>query len=131
LARVSQHHLTLHGNYQRWDVIFLQNCCYKLQPRKCLGLDGATIIISTSKDGEKTSKFHNFFMFFSFLKQFSKLWNFATKKISQIYCCKGCNFLSMCIIKRIKCIWILEIKALQWGGKKDLKISSKKKEGEK
>jgi hypothetical protein len=116
LAKVSQHQLILHGDYQRWDVVFLQKCCCKLQPRKCLGLDVANLIISISKNGEKISNFHNF-SFFSFSKNQSPSCEiFPQNKIPRIYCCKGCTFLSMCIINWIKCIWILEIKALQWGG---------------
>lgn len=85
MARVSQHHLTLHGNYQRWDVVFLQKCSYKLQPRKCLGLGGANLIISTSKNGEKTSKFHKFFMFFSFFKNNSPSCEILPQKKSRKY----------------------------------------------
>jgi hypothetical protein len=85
LARVSQHQLKLNGDYQRWDVKLKKKCCYKLQPRKCLDLNVANLIISISKNGEKTSNFHKFFMFLSFSKTILQVVKFFHKKYSHEY----------------------------------------------
>jgi len=47
----------LNDDYPKWVVAFLQKCCDKWQPRKCLGLNVAKLFIYISKNGQKTQLF--------------------------------------------------------------------------
>jgi hypothetical protein len=69
--------VTIKWRQYQMGVSFLQNCCYKWRPRKCLGLECAQFNYFYFEKKWKIHRNHKNFLFFHFLENVWPSWKFS------------------------------------------------------